>query len=130
MTLGWNGKLRYFRPIQRKILFINLNAFQEVVSRSLNLCNQLLTGFSNEFSVFTNKLNMCSTLGKRERLAISLLVLNNIFSSNGDVEVASEIKLTRTDLANFIGTSLENLIRMMNYSADLEAARRQGARPP
>jgi CRP/FNR family transcriptional regulator len=42
----------------------------------------------------------------RERLAFALLIL-------GDVYDKEEINLTREDLANFVGTATETLIRLL-----------------
>jgi CRP/FNR family transcriptional regulator len=42
----------------------------------------------------------------RERLAFALLIL-------GDVYEKEEINLTREDLANFVGTATETLIRLL-----------------
>lgn len=99
-----------------ELLKLDKNIFFEEVNRSLSFCKQLLDCFSNEFLVFTNRLNMCSQVGKRERLAMSLLLLNGIFRKDhhDDPAIPNEIILTRTNLANFVGTSLENLIRMLN----------------
>jgi CRP/FNR family transcriptional regulator len=47
----------------------------------------------------------------RERLAFSLLIL-------GDIYGEEEINLTREDLANFVGTATETLIRLLKDFKD------------
>jgi CRP-like cAMP-binding protein len=55
-------------------------------------------------------------LGKKERLALLLILLNDKFNlKNHPVDNPAEITITRTDLAKYAGTTLENLIRMLNY---------------
>ncbi len=111
-----------------EILVIDKNIFIEITQSSTTLCNELLKGYSSEYTVFVNRMNICSQIGKRERLALLLLVLNDKFRTinNQEIDFPAEIKLTRTDLASFVGTSLENLIRMLNYFKEKKLIRVKG----
>jgi CRP-like cAMP-binding protein len=49
----------------------------------------------------------------RERLAETLIYLNNTFHPNGGAEKDTYLNLTRMDLANIIGVAQETLIRVL-----------------
>lgn len=68
---------------------------------------------SHEFTVLTNRLNVFAQRGIKERLALALLILNEKFRTAENKDGISEIKMNRTDLANYVGTSLENLGRTL-----------------
>ncbi|MDQ1296027.1 MAG: family transcriptional regulator, cyclic receptor protein [Bacteroidota bacterium] len=93
--------------------FLERNIFIDIQKKSHVLTNQLLVSLSHEFTVLTNRMNVFAQRGIKERLALALLILNEKFKTGQ--QLIAEIRLTRTDLANFVGTSLENLIRTINY---------------
>lgn len=98
-----------------EIVFIERKAFMDVLEDSNPLLHQLLVNMCHEFSVFTNRMNIYAQRNIKERLALSLLLLNDKFKLPGDAFGKSEIKMDRTDLANYVGTSLENLVRTLSY---------------
>ena len=95
--------------------FIAAEHFLEMLRTSLTLSNLLLESLSHEFTVLINRINLFAQRGIKERLAFALLVLNEKYRQSNDLTVASEIKINRTDLANYAGTSLENLVRTLKY---------------
>jgi CRP-like cAMP-binding protein len=106
------------------LFFIDRKKFLDVLVKSHELSNMLLISLSHEFTVLTNRINVFAQRGVKERLALVLLVLNEKFKI-GDEDVA-DIKITRTDLANFVGTSLETLVRTMNYFKAKRLVRTRG----
>jgi CRP-like cAMP-binding protein len=106
--------------------FISRNDFLDLLQESHSLSNQLLTSLSHEFTVLTNRLNVFAQRGIRERLALALLILNEKFRVPGSDQEVSEIHMTRTDLANYVGTSLENLVRTINYFREKKLIRTKG----
>ncbi len=98
-----------------ELLFLHRSTFMKVLSMSAALSNQLLISLSHEFTVLTNRMNVFAQRGIKERLSLALLILNEKFKTGNEDQSISEISLTRTDLANFVGTSLENLIRTINF---------------
>jgi CRP-like cAMP-binding protein len=94
-----------------QISFIPKDVFLNVLSRSPLLANKLLKILAHEFSVFTNSITSLATKTVRERLALNLLILNEKFQEDG--EEPSEIKMSRTDLANLVGTAKETLVRLL-----------------
>jgi CRP-like cAMP-binding protein len=97
-----------------ELMFIERKHFLEHLHHSLILSNLLLRSLSHEFSVLTNWMNVIAQKGIKERLSLSLMILHKKFSIDTPPGIDVEIKLTRTDLADLVGTSLENLVRSLN----------------
>jgi CRP-like cAMP-binding protein len=98
-----------------ELMFIEKEVFLDLLKHSHTLNNQLLVSLCHEFTVLINRMNVFAQRGIKERLALALLLLNEKYASPNDKEGVAEIIITRTDLANFVGTSLENIVRTMNY---------------
>jgi CRP-like cAMP-binding protein len=95
-----------------QITFIPKDYFLKVLHSSPALSNNLLKALAHEFSLFVNSITSLATKSVRERLASNLLLLDEKFKSS-DRSVAGEIKLSRTDLANLVGTAKETLVRLL-----------------
>lgn len=98
-----------------ELLFIDKKYFLQFLNNSVQLSNQLLVSLCHEFTVLTNRINVFAQRGIKERLALALLILNEKYRTVDSVNNKSEIKMTRTDLANYVGTSLENLVRTILF---------------
>lgn len=96
-----------------ELIFIPKDDFLNVLNSSAELSNQILRSVNYEFTILVNRFNVFAQRGIKERLALSLLLLNEKFRSSNQLTEESEIKLNRTDLANYAGTSLENLVRTL-----------------
>jgi len=97
---------------ESQITFIPKDNFLNVLRSSPALSNTLLKALAHEFSVFVNSITSLATKSVRERLASNLLLLDEKFKSS-DRGTASEINLSRTDLANMVGTAKETLVRLL-----------------
>jgi CRP-like cAMP-binding protein len=95
------------------ITFIPKENFLKVLRSSTALSNALLKALGHEFSLFINSITNLATKSVRERLAFNLLILNEKFKSPEQTDTASEINLSRTDLANMVGTAKESLVRLL-----------------
>ena len=80
-----------------------------LLSNSIELNSVFLYYLGIEFSVFVNKLSLFAQKPVSERVAISLLVLNEKF--NRDPQQVKVLNFSREDLASYIGTATESLIR-------------------
>jgi CRP-like cAMP-binding protein len=109
-----------------ELLFIERKHFIDRLHHSITLSNLLLRSLSHEFSVLTNWMNMIAQKGIKERLSLCLLILYKKFSVETPPGIEVEIKLTRTDLADLVGTSLENLVRSLNVFKERELVRVNG----
>ena len=84
-----------------------------VVANSPRLSTIFLKSISHEFTVLVNRINVFAQRSLKERLAYFLLVLNDKYKLPGQITDEAEIKVNRGDLASYIGTSLENLVRTL-----------------
>jgi CRP-like cAMP-binding protein len=98
---------------ESQITFIPKDNFLEVLHNSTALSNTLLKALGHEFSLFINSITNLGTKSVRERLAFTLLILDEKFKSADHPGKASQINLSRTDLANMVGTAKESLVRLL-----------------
>jgi len=96
-----------------EITFIPKENFLNVLRSSTVLSNTLLKALGHEFSVFINSMTNLATKTVRERLAYCLLILDEKYKTPGSPDIASDINLSRTDLANMVGTAKETLVRLL-----------------
>ncbi len=88
--------------------------FLAVLDRSPGLSRMLLRSLSHEFTVLVNSISVFAQKSVRERLAIALIVLREKFKPglpSGDGAV--EINVSRSDLANMVGSGTENVVRFL-----------------
>lgn len=109
-----------------EIMFIEKDYFLSVLSGSPHLSKLLLQNMSHDYTVFVNKLNFFAKRRIKERLALFLLLLNEKFKLQGQISDEAEIKVSRMDLANFTGTSIENLVRMLRQFKEKKYIRTEG----
>ncbi|MFI5134425.1 MAG: Crp/Fnr family transcriptional regulator [Chitinophagales bacterium] len=93
--------------------FIPASAFMNVLSKSSDFANFLLTKLSQDFGIYINRAMLFAQMDVRRRLAVTLLMLNEKFKSPKAVTSTSSIHISRTDLAGFVGSTLETVIRML-----------------
>lgn len=109
-----------------EIMFIEKDYFLTVLSDSPYLSKLLMQNMSHDYTVFVNKLNFFAKRRIKERLALFLLLLNEKFKSQEQMSDEAEIKVSRMDLANFTGTSIENLVRMLKQFKEKKYIRTEG----
>ncbi len=100
------------------ISFIPRDSFLAVLSRSPALSNKLLRNLSHEFTVWINRISAFAQKGLRERIALSLLILNEKYKRKGSKKNQARMLLSRDDFANYVGTSKEPLVRALRYFKD------------
>lgn len=96
------------------ISFIPKDDFLSAVQLSSILSNRLLKVMSHEFGVLVNGLAVLAQKTVRERLALSLLVLRDKFKKENQENKPVELDLSRDDLAKFVGTARETLVRLLH----------------
>ncbi|MDP2387754.1 MAG: Crp/Fnr family transcriptional regulator [Bacteroidota bacterium] len=99
------------------VSFIPSDLFSNLLSRSSHLARNLLIVLSKEFSVWINKMTIFSQYGVKERVALSLLILNNVYQKKEE-EKNVAISINREDFAGFVGTAKETLVRMLRTFKD------------
>tara|TARA_R110002072_G_scaffold273058_3_gene433370 strand:+ start:12139 stop:12828 length:690 start_codon:yes stop_codon:yes gene_type:complete len=88
------------------ICYISKANFLDMLDSNLVLRNRILKELSIELAERATFITNLAQKPVKERLAFSLIFLNDIY--NGDM-----INLSREDLANFVGTATETLIRLL-----------------
>lgn len=106
--------------------FIEKTKFLEILNNSPQLTQFFLTSLSKEFTQFVNKVSIFAKKKINERVALFLLLLNEKFKFPGQIADETEINITRSDLAGFAGTTLENLVRTMRQFKDQNYIRTNG----
>jgi CRP-like cAMP-binding protein len=96
-----------------QLTFIAKDNFLKVLNGSSALSNRLLKALGHEFIVFINNITNLASKSVRERLAWNLLLLDEKFKDPENINLPSEIILSRADLANMIGTAKETLVRLL-----------------
>lgn len=100
------------------VSFISRELFLSLLDKSSTLANELLLTLSKEFSVWINKMTVFSQYGVRERVALSLLILNKVYQRDEDKFKAIAISINRDDFAGFVGTAKETLVRTLRIFKD------------
>lgn len=96
---------------ESNICFIGKEDFLNMIDENPSLRNGIIKELSKELgdrAIFITNLAQKSV---RERLAFALLIL-------GDIYGKEQINLTREDMANFVGTATETLIRLLKDLKD------------
>jgi CRP-like cAMP-binding protein len=101
-----------------ELLFVEKEEFLTVIKGSDGLLNLFLGSICREFTLLTNMINVLTKKSIRERTAYFLLLLNEKYKLPGQLINEAEIKVSRTDLASYIGASIENLIRTIREFKD------------
>lgn len=101
-----------------EITFIPKDSFMEVLQNSSLLSNRLLKALGHEFSLFINNITNLATKSVRERLAFNLLILEEKFKTSEMPNTPTDVNMSRTDLANMVGTAKETLVRLLRDFKD------------
>lgn len=109
-----------------EVYFLPAAAFLSLLERSGTLAHQLLVNLAKEFSVWINKLTVFSQFAVKERVALGLLLLCRVYSTEGNPRPT--IVIGRDDLANFVGTAKETVVRMLRVFKDSKIIASKGAR--
>jgi CRP-like cAMP-binding protein len=91
--------------------FISLDNFLALMEKIPTLRKLLLRNMSHEFGVLVNTITILAQKSLRVRLALYLLILNRRYNMAPAQDKG--INLSRTDLANIIGTARESLGKLI-----------------
>jgi CRP-like cAMP-binding protein len=95
------------------VAFISRDVFSTLLDSSPVLAKNILGSITSEFSVWVNKVTLFSQHAVKERVAMALLILANVYrkGSGRTSKVIMDIK--REDLAAYVGTAMETVVRML-----------------
>lgn len=93
------------------VWFVPAKSFLHLLNQSIALSNLMLRYLSHEFTVWVNTISLMSHRTVKERLLLNLLILYAKYQEGSRSPV--KITLSKTDIANLIGTSQETLARVL-----------------
>jgi len=96
------------------VCFIPKDDFLELLKPGSDFYMNLLKAVCEEHGTIASKITEMAQLSVRQRLAISLLMLNDTYGIEQEESGEIKINLSREDLANIVGTATESLIRLLN----------------
>lgn len=100
------------------VCFINRETFSEVLTKYPEIRQCMIRLLSRLLEEAEQKITSLAQKPVRERLAESLLTLQQVFlTDNSTCDIPSEaaaINLSREDLANMVGTATETVIRLLS----------------
>lgn len=111
MFSGENYKVAASTLEESNVCYIAKKDFLNLVDSNATLRNGIMKELSKELAERATFITNMAQKSVRERLASSLLILDDIY-------VDEMINLTREDLANFVGTATETLIRLLRDLKD------------
>jgi len=92
--------------------FIPGEIFRDLLNTSPFFARNVLTALAREFSVWSNRMTSFSQFPVRKRLVLALLILHEQYQMSG--VPGGAITITRTEIAEYIGATLETVVRMLN----------------
>lgn len=95
---------------EARICFIKRDAFLDMISRTPQMCLNLLSMLSGDLKAAEGLIVELAQKPVRERLAEALLLLRHTFGTEDD-GVTLDMKMTREELASIVGTATESAIR-------------------
>lgn len=110
------------------VYFIPKDPFMSVLEKSNKLAKKLLVNLSEEFTVWINKVTVFSQYTVKNRVALSLLILNQIYKRTEDESKTLFISINRDDLAGFVGTAKETLVRSLRTLKDQKIITTRGTK--
>jgi len=93
--------------------YIPASTFLKVLSQSTTLSNKLLKNLSHEFSVWVNKTTRFSQMPVRDRVILSLFILDAQFNKSLKSRGRHEVSILREDLANYLDSTKETVVRIL-----------------
>lgn len=89
--------------------FIDINVFKNIVRNNAAFSYEIISYISQQEKLYYNKIKNISQKNSRGRIADTIIYLSEIYDSD-----ILDLKLTRKDIAELAGTSLENSIRILS----------------
>jgi len=103
--------------------FIPREHFLKTINNSSELTRLLMLSFCREYAIWLNIIKVFAQCPVKARVALILLVLHEKYKVKGK---AGEINLSRDDLAGYVGTVKETLVRVLQEFKKKDFIRTQG----
>jgi len=106
--------------------FLPKEVFLSLYENSETLARKIILNLSHEFTVWINKMTVFTQYSVKERVALSLLILNKIYHKEDNKRPL--ISISRNDFASFVGTAKESLVRTLRLFKDENIISTQSAK--
>lgn len=94
--------------------FLSKDKLLKLLNEYDELSKMLMKNLSHEFGVLVNFIATFTQKTVRERVALTLLILQEKFKDTIDENNEILINLTRADFANIVGTAVATLVRLLH----------------
>jgi CRP-like cAMP-binding protein len=98
--------------------FLSKEKLLRLLDQYDELSKMLMKNLSHEFGVLVNVIATITQKTVRERVALTLLILQEKFKDNVNADNEVEIVLSRADFANIVGTAVATLVRLLRDFKD------------
>lgn len=106
--------------------FISKVKLVKLLDQYPELSNMLMKNLSHEIGVLVNFIATYTHKTVRERVALTLLILQEKFKDNLNENGEVQIVLSRADFANTVGTAVATLVRLLHDFKEENLIRTQG----
>ncbi len=106
--------------------FISRDKLLKLLDQHAELSGMLIKNLSHEFGVLVNFIATYTHKTVRERIALTLLILQEKFKDTVNEAGEVQIVLTRADFANIVGTAVATLVRLLHDFKQENLIRTQG----
>lgn len=106
--------------------FLSRDRLLKLLDQYDELSKMLMKNLSHEFGVLVNFIANLAQKTVRERVALTLLILDDKFKDNTNPGNEIQIVLTRADVANMVGTAVATLVRILHDFKEENLIRTQG----
>jgi CRP-like cAMP-binding protein len=110
------------------VSFIPKEVFFKLLNSSPVFARKLLSSVTSEFTVWVNKITLFSQYAVKERVAMALLILAKVYQNKNSSTSKVSITIGRDDLAAYIGTAKETVVRMLRVFKDQGIITAHGAK--
>lgn len=94
------------------IVIIPGQTFRGLIEQSPTFARNVLAALARDFTVWMNRMTVFTKYPVKLRLILALLILHEQYRISGSP--AGVITITRTELSEYIGASLETVVRVLN----------------
>jgi CRP-like cAMP-binding protein len=95
-----------------EVILIPAISFKKLMEVSPAFVQGLLLALARDFTVWMNRMTIFTKFPVRHRLVLALLILHEQYRLSGSVN--GEITITRTELSEYVGASLETIVRSLH----------------
>jgi len=106
--------------------FVSKDKLLKLLDQYDELSKMLMKNLSHEFGVLVNFIATFTQKTVRQRVALTLLILQEKFSDSINENNEIQIVLTRADFANIVGTAVATLVRLLHDFKEENLIRTQG----